>query len=80
MTLLSPEKIIEYLPCLFETNLKGQVDIFKKLEKILIFDEGFIYFANPDSLQLKYSYKKATPPTATPIMISANSVFEAFKE
>ncbi len=58
MTLLSPEKIIEYLPCLFETNLKGQVDIFKKLEKILIFDEGFIYFANPDSLQLKYSYKK----------------------
>ena len=58
MAILSKEKILEYLPSLFETNLKGQVEIFKKLEKILIFDEGFIYFANPDSLQLKYSYIK----------------------
>ena len=58
MALLSTEKILEYIPSLFETNLKGEVDIFKKLEKILVFDEGFIYFANPDSLQLKYSYKK----------------------
>ena len=32
--------------------------MFRKLEKMLIFDEGFIYFLNPDSLQLKYSYKK----------------------
>ncbi len=57
MALLNIEKILNYIPELFETDLKGQVDIFKKLEKILIFDEGFIYFANPDSLQLKYSYK-----------------------
>ena len=60
MAILSKEKILEYLPSLFETNLKGQVNIFQKLERILIFDEGFIYFANPDSLQLKYSYKKHT--------------------
>ena len=58
MAILSIEKILEYLPSLFETNLKGQINIFQKLEHILIFDEGFIYFANPDSLQLKYSYKK----------------------
>ena len=58
MALLSTEKILEYIPSLFETDIKGNVDIFKKLEKILVFDEGFIYFANPDSLQLKYSYKK----------------------
>lgn len=58
MTVLSTEKILEYLPNLFETDLQGSIDIFKKLEKILIFDEGFIYYANPDNLQLKYSYKK----------------------
>ena len=58
MALLSIEKTLKYLPKLFETDVNGQIDIFKKLEKILVFDEGFIYYANPDSLQLKYSYKK----------------------
>ena len=58
MPLIEINKIFEYLPSLFETDLKGDVDIFKKLEQILAFDEGFIYYANPDSLQLKYSYKK----------------------
>lgn len=57
MALLTNDKIIEYIPNLFTTDVKGNVDIFKKLEKILIFDESFIYFANPDSLQLKYVYK-----------------------
>ena len=58
MAVLSTEKLLEYLPNLFETDIKGEVNIFKKLENILVFDEGFIYFANPDSLQLKFSYKK----------------------
>lgn len=58
MALLSTEKILEYLPELFETDVGGEIDFFRKLEKLLIFDEGFIFFANPDSLQLKYSYKK----------------------
>ena len=58
MTMLTNEKLLEYLPNLFETDLKGEVNIFRKLENILIFDEGFIYFANPDSLQLKFCYKK----------------------
>ena len=58
MAVLSTEKLLQYLPDLFETDLKGEVNIFRKLENILIFDEGFIYFANPDSLQLKYCYKK----------------------
>lgn len=56
MPIISSDKILEIIPTLFETNMNS--DIFKKLEKILIFDEGFIYFANPDSLQLKYTYKK----------------------
>ena len=60
MTLLNSEEILEYIPTLFETDIKGNVNIFNKLEKILCFDEGFIYYANPDSLQLKYSYKKHT--------------------
>jgi len=62
MAILSTEKILEYIPALFETGINesssGNCDIFKKLEKILAFEDGFIYFANPDSLQLKYCYKK----------------------
>ena len=61
MPLLSPDKILKFLPSLFELNLssdKAGIEIFRKLEKLLIFDEGFIFYTNPDSLQLKYSYKK----------------------
>ena len=61
MPLLSDEKLIKFLPSLFEVNLttdKIGTTLFRKLEKILKFDDGFVYFANPDSLQLKYSYKK----------------------
>lgn len=61
MPIISSEKILELVPSLFEINLnsdKTGVNIFRKLEKMLIFDEGFIYFINPESLQLKYSYKK----------------------
>lgn len=57
MPLLNSDKILELIPSLFELNLSSS-NIFRKLEKILVFDEGFIFFANPDSLQLKYSYKK----------------------
>ena len=57
MSLLSADKILEYIPSLFETDLKGEIDIFKKLEKILLFDEGYIFFTNTNSLQLKYSYR-----------------------
>lgn len=58
MALLSSEKILKLVPSLFETDINNSADVFRKLEKILIFDEGFIYFLNPDSLQLKYTYKK----------------------
>ena len=58
MAVLSMEKMLEYLPNLFETDINGEVNIFRKLENILVFDEGFIYYANPDSLQLKFCYKK----------------------
>lgn len=58
MALMKSKEILEYIPTLFETDVKGEVDIFRKLEKMLCFDEAFIYYANPNSLQLKYSYKK----------------------
>ena len=58
MTTISSDEILKVLPSFFEIDFKGNVNLFRKLEKFLIFDEGFIYFANPDSLQLKYSYKK----------------------
>lgn len=58
MPILTSDKALEYMPSLFETDIKGDINIFQKLEKLLIFDEGFIFYANPDSLQLKFSYKK----------------------
>ena len=62
MAILSTEKFLEYIPTLFETGFNDTVekgtDIFKKLEKVLSFNDGFVYFVNPDSLQLKYCYKK----------------------
>lgn len=60
MAILSTEKLIKYIPELFSTDINGNIDIFKKLEKALIFDNGYIYYTNPDSLQLKFSYKKHT--------------------
>ena len=57
MALLKPEQILEILPSLFEINLNDKRKLFNCFEKFLIFDDAFIYFANPDSLQLKYSYK-----------------------
>lgn len=55
------ESFIKTIPELFEINLKTDKNgstVFQKLEKVISFDEGFIYFVNPDSLQLKYSYKQ----------------------
>ena len=58
MALLTSDEILKLLPSLFEVDMSSGVNIFRKLEKVFIFDEGFIYYANPDSLQLKFSYKK----------------------
>ena len=58
---MESENFIKIIPELFEINLKTDKNgaaLFKKLEQIIAFDEGFIYFVNPDSLQLKYSYKE----------------------
>lgn len=54
------EETLKLIPSLFEINLNSDKDgntIFKKLTSVINFDEGFIYFLNPDSLQLKYTYK-----------------------
>jgi len=61
MALISNEDALKLIPSLFEINLNSDKDgkfIFEKISKILEFDEAFIYFLNPDSLQLKYSFKK----------------------
>lgn len=61
MSKISVEETLKLIPTLFEINLNNDkfgMLIFEKLSKILEFDEAFIYFLNPKSLQLKYSYKK----------------------
>ena len=57
----SIEQTLKLIPSLFEINLnndKSGMLIFEKLSQILEFDEGFIYFLNTESLQLKYSFKE----------------------
>ena len=57
----SVEETLKLIPSLFEINLNNDSSgklIFEKLSQILEFDEGFIYFLNPESLQLKYSFKE----------------------
>ena len=54
------ENTLKLIPSLFEINLNTDKDgntIFRKLSNIIYFDEGFIYYLNPESLQLKYTYK-----------------------
>ena len=61
MSKTSIEEALKLIPSLFEINLnndKSGYEIFRKLSKIIGFDEGFIYFINPESLQLKYTYKE----------------------
>lgn len=51
---------IKLIPSLFEVNLNSDKSgkiLFEKLSSVIGFDEGFVYFINPDSLQLKYSHK-----------------------
>ena len=61
MPKISYSDILNTFPSFFETNLNeksGAQVIFENLEKIFEFDDAFIYFANPESLQLKYSYNE----------------------
>lgn len=61
MSKISIEETLKLIPNLFEINLnndKTGMIIFEKLSQIIDFDEGFIYFLNPESLQLKYSFKE----------------------
>lgn len=60
MTTISETEALKIIPELFEINLNIEKDgnaIFRKLSKVIYFDEAFIYFVNPDTLQLKYSFK-----------------------
>ena len=59
MALINSNKILKLIPEILNKELSSDgKTIFRALEKMLIFDECFIYFVNSDSLQLKYSYKK----------------------
>ena len=76
MSKTSVEETLKLIPSLFEINLntdKSGTLIFQKLAQILDFDEGFIYFLNPESLQLKYSFKEHKN-------YKANSIFEMSAE
>ena len=76
MSKISLAETLKLIPSLFEINLNNDKSgslIFEKLAQILEFDEGFIYFLNPESLQLKYSFKEHKN-------YKTNSVFEMSAE
>ncbi len=61
MSKISLHDALNIFPQFFETNLNDKDDvvgIFEKLSKIFEFTDAFIYYINPESLQLKYSYKE----------------------
>ncbi len=60
MSKISLNDALNIFPQFFETNLNDKDDvtgIFEKLSKIFEFTDAFIYYINPESLQLKYSFK-----------------------
>ncbi|MBQ6516710.1 HAMP domain-containing histidine kinase [bacterium] len=53
--------VLNIFPELFEVNLNEDLQaegLFLKIKKIINFDEGYIYFLNPNSAQLKYAFNK----------------------
>lgn len=61
MPKISTNEVLNIFPLFFETNLNeksGAESIFEKLGKIFEFTDAFIYYINPESLQLKYSYNE----------------------
>lgn len=58
MAKLNEKELLKGLPSLFRINLKSDkegVNIFQKLSEIFEFDFGYVYYLNPDTVQLKYS-------------------------
>ena len=50
--------LLTKIPGLFKINLKSDRDgdnIFSKLAELIDYDFGYIYYLNPDTVQLKYS-------------------------
>lgn len=60
MLKLKNNEFLAKLPDLFKINLKSDKygeDIFEKLKEIFYFDYGYIFYTNPESVQLKYTDK-----------------------
>lgn len=55
---LDNRELLNILPSFFKINLKSDKDgqgIFEKLNEIFDYEVGYIYYLNPDTVQLKYS-------------------------
>lgn len=52
---------IKHLSTFFDSQLDADnsaASVFKQLKKIIDFDEGYIFFLNPDNISLKYFFSK----------------------
>lgn len=55
------KKTIEYLPMFFDIPLEIDYHgawIFESLRKIIEFDQGYVFFLNPDNINLRYIFGK----------------------
>ena len=53
------KKAIKYLPMFFDSQLQFDTHgagIFEPFRNIIDFDEGYVFFLNPDSIRLKYIF------------------------
>lgn len=54
---------IKFLPTLFDNKIQTDTSaeaLFVAIKRIINFDDAYIFFLNPESIQLKYSYGKSS--------------------
>lgn len=55
------KKAIQCIPTFFENRIQPNslgAEIFEPLKRVIDFDEGYVFFTNPDSIRLKYIFAK----------------------
>lgn len=75
------EKLVNNIPAFLDSGFDpstNRVGIFDEIKKIMSFDEGYIYFLNPESIQLKYSDVEVSSQTTENIHINSGIKNELF--
>lgn len=75
------KKLVNSLPAFLDSGIDSKLNhfgIFEEIKKLINFDESYIYFLNPENIQLKYSDINSSAQIAENIQINANLKNELF--